>query len=102
MLSLRLKSTRKQPAETTKGIAWEVSSLLGRYILNRLPAIFFGLGGGGGEGGRSNTKRVFFSTLYLITDSFISKNRAVTRIRPSFVYISSLARHIFHSLKAID
>ena len=73
MLSLRLKSTRQQPAKTTKGIAWNrVPGLLSRYILNRLPAIFFGLGGGGG-GGSSNTKSVFFSTLYIITDSFIAK-----------------------------
>ena len=73
MLSLRLKSTRQQPAKTTKGIAWNrVPGLLCRYILNRLPAIFFGLGVGGG-GGSSNTKSVFFSTLYIITDSFIAK-----------------------------
>ena len=72
MLSLRLKSTRQQPAKTTKGIPWNrVPGLLSRYILNRLPAIFFGLGGGGG--GSNNTKSVFLSTLYIITDSFIAK-----------------------------
>ena len=56
MLLLRLKSTRKQPAKTTKGIAWEVPSLHGRYILNRPPeVIFFFLGWGEGGGESSNT-----------------------------------------------
>ena len=64
MLSLRLKSTRQQPAKTTKGIAWNrVPGLLSRYILNRLPAIFFGLGGGGGG---VITRKVSFFLRYIL------------------------------------